>query len=197
MRVLAVLNKKGGAGKTTTAIGIADGCRRRGLRVGLIDTDPNASASRWLASVPEIDSVPCTPADLRGLIEGVRDLYDVLIIDSPPNDVAALQAVAAVADLAIIPLAPTAIEVDQLPDTVDLIEAAGTPWIVVPVRVRLSTAAGKTIRDLCSDAGIPVTRSVVPLTEAVARSFGELPPGLSYMPLLGELLDEHLLVGAP
>lgn len=129
--------------------------------------------------------------------EGVRDLYDVLIIDSPPNDVAALQAVAAVADLAIIPLAPTAIEVDQLPDTVDLIEAAGTPWIVVPVRVRLSTAAGKTIRDLCSDAGIPVTRSVVPLTEAVARSFGELPPGLSYMPLLGELLDEHLLVGAP
>ena len=61
----------------------------------------------------------------------------------------------------------------------------------------LTTAAGKTIRELCSDAGVPVTRSVVPLTEAISRAFGSVPPGLSYMPLLGELLDEHLLVGAP
>ena len=197
MRVLAVVNKKGGAGKTTTAIGLVAGCRARGLRAGLVDTDPNASASRWLASVPEIDTVPCAITDLAALIDGVQDLYDVLVIDSPPNDVAAVQAVAAVAHLVIIPLAPSPIEVDQLPDTVDLIEAVGTPWLVVPVRVRLSTAAGKTIRELCSDAGVPVTRSVVPLTEAISRAFGSVPPGLSYMPLLGELLDEHLLVGAP
>jgi chromosome partitioning protein len=49
MRTIAVVNRKGGSGKTTTAVSVAAALADRGLRTLLIDLDPQASASLWLA----------------------------------------------------------------------------------------------------------------------------------------------------
>ena len=195
MKTIALVNKKGGAGKTTTAIGLAMGLQRKtGLRVGLVDTDPNLSATRWLSGMnvrdddPKVDTVPCSSEDLGPFLDSLTGDYDFVVVDSPPNDAQAIGDIAKVCDLALLPLAPTPIEVDQLPDTVELLTEAGTPWVVVPVRVRMSTTAGKSIRKLCADLGIPVTAAVVPLTEAVAGSFGTVPPAMTYAHLASEVL---------
>jgi chromosome partitioning protein len=49
VRIVAVVNRKGGSGKTTTAVSLAAALAERGLPTLLVDLDPQASASAWLA----------------------------------------------------------------------------------------------------------------------------------------------------
>lgn len=49
MRRIAILNQKGGSGKTTTAVNLAAALAERGEAVLVVDLDPSAHATNWLA----------------------------------------------------------------------------------------------------------------------------------------------------
>ena len=49
-KVVTVAQQKGGSGKTTVAVNLAVEFSRRGLRVALLDTDPQGSLGRWFLS---------------------------------------------------------------------------------------------------------------------------------------------------
>ncbi|MGO0575823.1 ParA family protein [Ornithinimicrobium panacihumi] len=71
-RIFTVANQKGGVGKTTTAVNIAAAMATAGLRVLVIDMDPQGNASTAL-------SIPHT--------SGTAGVYDVLIDGVPMAEV--------------------------------------------------------------------------------------------------------------
>ena len=79
-RVFAIANQKGGVGKTTTAVNLAAGLANGGLRVLVIDLDPQGNASTALG----IDHNAGVPGTYEVLIDG--EPIDQHVQQSPEAD---------------------------------------------------------------------------------------------------------------
>ncbi|MGH3507904.1 MAG: ParA family protein [Nocardioidaceae bacterium] len=91
-RVLVVANQKGGVGKTTTAVNMAAALAQHGLRVLLVDLDPQGNASTALS----VEHSEGTPGAYDVLIDGTP--IDEVLVECP--DVPGLFVVPASIDLA-------------------------------------------------------------------------------------------------
>ena len=74
-RIIAIVNNKGGVGKTTSALNIAAGLAMRGRKVLIIDLDPQANASLALLG-PEVLNLPTSIYDV--LLEEDKPLRDII-----------------------------------------------------------------------------------------------------------------------
>lgn len=125
-KIVAFLNQKGGAGKTTLSTNVACALQADGLRVILADTDPQGSARDWRSANTDDDSIPVVGLDRPALIEkDLRTLAqgsDIVIIDGAPQ--VQLLAVAAIkiADLVLIPVQPSPYDIWAASDLVELIK---------------------------------------------------------------------------
>jgi chromosome partitioning protein len=166
MPVIAVLNQKGGAGKTTIATHIARALQLEGADVILIDSDPQGSARDW-AAVREDQPLPVVGID-RPTIE--RDLKalgkkDYVIIDGAPQ--AADLAVSAIkaADFILIPVQPSPYDIWATADLVELVKSrieltdGNLKAAFIVSRAIKGTKIGSEIADALNGYGLPVLRS--------------------------------------
>lgn len=107
MKVVAILNQKGGAGKTTISTNLACALQRKGKRVILIDSDPQESSMDWYAA-DENNPIETYCVSKPILEKSVNKLKaDFVIIDGAPHvDDLAISAIKA-ADLVLIPVQPS------------------------------------------------------------------------------------------
>lgn len=141
VKTIVVFAAKGGAGKTTLALHLAvAGAQTQ--RVAVFDCDSQQrSAARWgdvrRASRPEPHVLAVDPSDARRLQDDARTgkltggPYELVVIDCPPRVDARSSAILAIADLIVVPIMPSALDIGALDASLRLIAANGKKAILV------------------------------------------------------------------
>lgn len=117
-KIITICNQKGGSGKTTLSMQLAGSLARRGFKVLVVDADPQGTATRWAASADDDKPFPASVVGLsaastkvhREVRKFVGD-YQFIIIDCPPAaDSPVPQSALLVADLALVPVIPSPLD---------------------------------------------------------------------------------------
>lgn len=196
--VITVANLKGGAGKTTVAVSLAEAASYGGP-VALLDCDPQGSALDWSqraagSGSPFRSAVRGIPAaDLHRRIRPETASYAVAVIDAPPPgalDIA--RAAIDVADVLVIPSPPNMADLARIPATQAEAARRGIPSGVVFTMVRAGLADYIAARKALTDAGTRVFTTWLPLSVAISRAYGQPVTGplAGYgIALMGEILN--------
>lgn len=129
-KVIALLNQKGGAGKTTLATHLAGELALQGSRVTLLDADPQGSALDWAQRRLQnrqgrLYSVFGLARDsLHQEAPQIALQTDFVVIDGPPRVAALARSALLAADLVLIPVQPSAYDVWASHEMVQLIAEA-------------------------------------------------------------------------
>lgn len=215
MTTLTVANLKGGVGKTTSSVLLSLGLAETG-RTLLVDADPIQSALKWAETAEDAwpwDRLTVVSwTDHRALerqIAAVRRDYDHLVIDVPPRQdknsrgglaAATLEAALMATGHLIVPTSTSGIDLAEIGDTFRVAAAVDKQREVLAsvlfVRVWLSTKSATVAREvLADDFGYPVMRTVIPVREDIAQSYGTVPtltgPFIGYADALAEIRADH------
>lgn len=134
VKTLAVMSRKGGAGKTTVAVNLTLAARAMGLRAVLADADPMRSAHEVLKGREEAASllVETSAAKLFALTEASRRTgIDLMIIDTPAAPEADVAEAVKVADLCLAVARPTYLDLAAAVMSVAVIQRLGREGLIV------------------------------------------------------------------
>ena len=166
-QIISVIQQKGGVGKTTLTVHLAHELRVQNpnWRIAIADADPQQSATKWVArgklmNDSGIDAYTVA-ADgegkhLRKELEAID--ANVVLIDLPPAIESVSLRAALYAHLMLVPVGASALDIEAAKAAIDVCEEAqgldGTKkFLIVPSKVRSSTAAGRELRTVLSRWG--------------------------------------------
>jgi len=124
MKVIAITNQKGGCGKSTIALNLAINLSLKGKGVVLFDTDPQQNALGTIQSRTD-DLIPAysVKSDIHKKIQSF-DHLDYGIIDTPPHQSEIIRSALVSADLVIIPIQDSPLDIRSSKETVALVYKA-------------------------------------------------------------------------
>jgi chromosome partitioning protein len=177
-KVIAILNQKGGVGKTTLAVHLATALARQKRRVLLLDADPQGSALDWAAARHGESLFPVVGLPKSSIHKELPSLaanYDLVLIDGPPRVYDVARSAIMASDLVLVPVQPSPYDVWAAKDIIDLLNEAGVykPTLrkaFVINRKIVNTAIGRDVVEALSEYPIPVLKTAVGQRVAFAES---------------------------
>ncbi len=173
-KVIAVVNQKGGAGKTTLAMQLAGTLAQRGAKVLVVDADAQGTATRWAASASDKAPFPAAVIGLSAAGSKVHrevakflDAYTHIVVDCPPAvDSPVPQSALLIADLALVPVIPSppdlwsAVGIRQLVDRLRAINTRLQARLVLN-DLEPRTRLAKDARDILPAFGMPLATTAL------------------------------------
>mgnify|MGYP001790982833 FL=1 len=179
--VITVAQQKGGSGKTTVSANLATGFLRQGKSVALVDIDPQGSLGRWFMTRIEDESGPVDALEFAtssawGITYEVRklsDSHDVVIIDTPPKADSDLRPALRVADLVVVPVSVSHVDLWATEGVLDLARREGKEAMVVLNRARKNTRLGGEVAEAAEKLEARIADAQLANRVVYAESLGQ------------------------
>lgn len=177
--IVSVVNTKGGVGKTTSSLFIANEFALRGKTVTFVDLDKQGSATSWADKAADRG----TPLPFKVEVSNTKRLGrwseslgadDVLVIDTPPGDSAIIDAAIDAANFAVIPTQPSAADTERVWETLPSLPKS-TIYGVLVAGATLHTKLLTTTLAAFDEEDISRFDTVVRFRQVYRQSFGHRP----------------------
>lgn len=178
--LIGILNRKGGCGKSTTAVHLAYWLVQRKQSVIVIDSDGQTSSSQWLAKLNLPSLVVNDPDDLFDQIALYSGQYESVIVDSPAVLGETAKAVLLSVDFALVPVQPSNLDLLATKDIVRLVNQAqkirkGTPKAAMFLsRASKGTVLLREAQEVLSQTqGLTLLKQVIYQRQVIADAPGQ------------------------
>jgi chromosome partitioning protein len=164
MLTLAIVNGKGGTGKTTLAVQFAVRSSLDHPRTALVDLDPQRSLHEWFDRRGKSES-PSIFTGSEIAADAVEALslngYDVAILDGPPAFLTVIQEMIEAADVTIIPVKPGLFDLSATTGIIQFARDARKPHLIVLNDVHGREKAASIARQILEDSDVPVAATEI------------------------------------
>lgn len=186
-KVIAIAQQKGGAGKTTLAVQLAVAYLAAGKHVAMLDIDPQGSLSAWHAlrtgallgetgAVGDDERLSVQALSgwrLGNLLSSASSEADYVIIDSPPHAETDAKTAIRLADLVLLPIQPTMLDLWATLPTLELAGTEKTKALLVLNRVPARGRAADAVRAEIKAKKWPLAKTRLGNRQAFAASINE------------------------
>ena len=179
--MIVLANTKGGVGKSTLAAHLALWAHDLGIQTALIDTDKQRSSSQWIGEAePGITvRVATTPEECLKEATELRLGHDLIVGDGPAGLDDVSRTLLILADLAILPLTPSILDLRSVQQATDVLKFAqgingGKPdGRIVLNRVKTRDSISKELGEAAKTLGVKVAKTVIRDLQAYRDAAGQ------------------------
>jgi chromosome partitioning protein len=180
--IITTANSKGGVGKSTIAVHLAVWLHEKGQHVILVDADMQQSSSRWIKdAVPQMSVVSYqTPDEVLEEVPRLEREASLVVADGPAGMAELTRALLMIADLALVPCGPSALDLEASTQAVRVIRQArdvrknGLPHALFVVnKLQPQTRLSRELLESAATIGIPVARTALHFRQVYADAPGQ------------------------